>query len=511
MANIVSPNAGYSLEQKAPIGAVVLVITLSVLALAGCSLLRQATPTPTPPPVIPTATPEEPASSPTAAPQPTPTSARSILGPAPVSDTTYLHEPFAREQCGACHDLLNKEDPTQLWGGVVEVCRVCHWQKIDGVQPSHIHAPFPEGKCLTCHNPHTSAQAFLLRAPQGQLCRECHDEPDKQPHPPIAPEECLLCHSGHGSEQRAILREPQAQLCARCHADHIQEGAAFQPHAEKARDCTLCHKPHTGEFKFDPNRVAEGCKACHPDVFSAELQVAHKPVEAGFCLRCHDFHQEQQFALLAKPQPDICRNCHEVGKPVEQTHPPIAPGECLLCHSGHGGEHKALLRKPERDMCATCHEDKLVAVGTNVKAHFENENLPLCDSCHNPHNGSQDPVELTASCGQCHTDQIPSISAMRQGSPGIHQPLREEGCVACHEFHGLDAGYPIASTPVNELCMECHATLSHGAHPLSGRPDPWHGGELACDSCHSPHDTPFSDNLLASGDALCLQCHELGR
>lgn len=503
--NSIPPGTGLRFKGRLLVGVAGLVTILFVLALARRSLFNQDMPTPTPPPV--TVTPEEPpANSPPVQPQPTPTSPANVLGPASVTDTTYLHDPFAEEQCGTCHDLLNPGNPQQLWGPVVEVCRVCHWQVIDVEQPTHIHDPFPEGKCLTCHAPHASGEAFLFKAPQEQVCRECHEEPTEQPHPSVAPGECLLCHAGHGSEQQAILREPQATLCARCHADHTVENAAFGPHVEEARECTLCHKPHTGEFQ--DQAVVDGCRECHEDVMTAVQPVPHEPVTEGECLACHVFHQEEQFALLAKPQPAICRDCHELGEPVEQTHPDVALGECLLCHTGHGGEHMALLRKDERALCATCHEGQIAAVQTSVKPHFESGDLPLCDRCHNPHDGSQDPIEMTEGCAQCHADQAPPIPALRQASLSIHEPVREEGCVACHDFHKLEAGRPVVSVPVNDLCLECHADLPHEAHPVSGQPDPWHGGELSCNSCHSPHDTPFLANLLVSGDALCLQCHQ---
>lgn len=495
------------LVKRTSVGILGLVCALVMLALASCTIFRRSTPTPMLPPPLSVTPERQPVNPPLARVEPTPTSPEKVLGPAPITDTTYLHQPFAEEQCGTCHDLRNRENPKALWGPVVEVCRICHWQILDAPQPSVIHDPYPEGECLTCHDPHASGQVFLLKAPQDQVCRECHEEPAQQPHPSIASEECLLCHAGHGSEQQAILREPQTVLCARCHADHTQENVAFRPHAEEARECTLCHQPHTGEFQ---DQVAlNGCGECHEDVMTAVPPVPHEPVADNECLTCHVFHQAEQFALLAQPQPALCRDCHEPGEPVEQTHPDIAAGECLLCHTGHGSTQAVLLRKEERTLCATCHEDQVLAGPMNVAAHFENEKLPLCDTCHNPHNGSQDAIQVAEGCARCHTDETPSLPALRQASLDIHQPMREEGCAACHDFHAVEAGYPIGDVPVNELCLACHEDLTHNAHPVSRKPDPWHGGELSCVSCHSPHDTPFPADLLVSGDALCLQCHQL--
>lgn len=504
---LVPLNAGRKFNGVVSVGSAILVVFLAVFALTRCSLLSQNTSIPTPLPSTATATlGAGPANSSPTQPRPTATSPAAVLGPAPITDTTYLHDPFAKEQCGTCHDLLNRENPKALWGPVVEVCRVCHWQVIDTAQPSHIHDPFPEGECLTCHAPHASGEAFLLKAPQAQVCRECHAEASEQPHPSIASEECLLCHAGHGSEQQAILREPQARLCARCHADHTIENAAFEPHAERAGECTFCHQPHTGEFQAQV--VTEGCGECHYDVFTAEPAIPHKPVQSNFCLLCHNFHQEEQFALLSQPQPAVCRECHALGEPVEQTHPDIAAGECLLCHASHGGEQMALLRKNERNLCATCHADQVVASQTSVEPHFTGEDLPLCDSCHNPHDGSQDPIEVAEGCAQCHPDQTPPISDLQEASSDIHQPMRRTGCIGCHGFHELEAGQPIGDRSVDDLCLLCHEGMSHEAHLVSAPSDPWHGGELTCVSCHSPHETPFQANLLVSQDELCDKCHE---
>lgn len=509
MTHLLSPVTGRSSKRKLSGVIAALVISLSLLALSGCGLIGGNTPTPTPPPST-TVTPEEqPANSSPAQPQPTATPLTDVLGPAPVTDTTYLHPPFAQEQCGTCHDLTNKENPKELWGPVVEVCRVCHWQVIDAEQPSHIHDPFPEGECLSCHAPHASGEAFLFKAPQGEVCRECHDEVPEQPHPPIATEECLLCHAGHGSEQEVILREPMADLCARCHADHTQEGVAFGPHAEEAQECSLCHDPHTGEFQDQVE--TNGCGECHEEVVQANPRVPHDPVSDDECLKCHVFHQEDQYALLAKPQPAICRGCHEPGKPGAQTHPRIAQGECLLCHAGHGNEQEAILRKDERELCSTCHDDKVVATASSIEDHFNSEDLPLCDNCHDPHNGTHDPIDLAEGCSQCHTDEAPPITALREASQDIHKPMREEGCVACHDFHKVQVDHPIGDVSATDLCLECHEDLPHDAHPVSGEPDPWHGGDLSCASCHSAHDTQYPANVLVPGDALCLECHELGQ
>lgn len=501
------PNGGRAV--KACLSAGVLIIVLVAIgAVLRFGLLQGNTEAPTPPPL---ATPSPGVVSPgplRVQATPTPPAA---LGPAPVTDTTYLHEPFALEQCGTCHDLLNVEDPEALWGPVVEVCRVCHWQTLDAPQPTFIHDPYPEGECLDCHEPHASGQPFLLLKPQPQVCLDCHEDfpPDGQPHPDLAAGECLLCHAGHGSATQAILRKPQSDLCTRCHADHVVEGPVFVAHTEEqARECATCHDPHTGEPQ-DAIGTA-GCRQCHEDIFVATPAVSHEPVEEQDCLACHDFHRREHVDLLRQDQPETCTRCHEEEQPLEQPHPQLAAGECLLCHTGHGGQQAALLRREERSLCGTCHEEQVTPMALRVTEHFRDENLPACDTCHDPHQGSvKAGWELAEACGGCHTDALPSRMALAANSPIVHEPLREEGCIACHDFHTVEQDRPL-EVAVNTLCLDCHEDVQHDAHPVSGAQDRWNGGPLTCVSCHAPHDSPYPAELRLPGDALCLKCHGFG-
>ncbi len=467
-----SPGYGRWLNDRFGLVFVALLI-LVVSAVASCT---REVPSPTPPPVstTPAETPSGPAARPTA------TSPRGILGPAPVSDTTFLHEPFAQEQCGTCHDLQNPENPQALWApSILESCRLCHWREIDGPQPTNIHPPFPQGECLTCHDPHASGEAFLLQKPQGELCRDCHTTPRQQSHPSIAEEECVLCHAGHGSEQEAMLREPQADLCVRCHADHTRENVAFRPHAQVAQDCALCHDPHTGGMVS--NVAQEGCRQCHEDVFTAEVAVSHAPVQGGLCLSCHDFHQREQFVLLKEPQPDVCRQCHAPGDPVEQTHPETAPGECSLCHTGHGGEHDALLRRAETDLCATCHT---VSTHGNIDAalHFQGQFQVDCTACHNPHG----PVGNLALIRDEINDNQVTFTA-RTGEDSFDEPDDDN---------------------TDDLCATCHTATSHNRVP-SNRDEAEHFEGATCTNCHGHNlddQAETVDGFLLER-AFCTQCH----
>lgn len=215
-----------------------------------------------------------------------------------------------------------------------------------------------------------------------------------------------------------------------------------------------------------------------------------------WCLKCHNVHAAQQ------PSPNaLCQQCHE----DLQIH---MEASCADCHDPHGvTKQAALLRGETRMLCAECHDDKVEPSDQQVVAHFQHEDLPDCATCHEPHQASMRGMEVTEACAGCHTDVMPSATTLAAIPPVVHEPLREEGCPACHDFHAVKQDRPLA-VAVNTLCLDCHSDLEHDAHPVSGRRDIWHGGLLSCVSCHAPHDSPYQAELLLAGDALCLQCHK---
>lgn len=233
---------------------------------------------------------------------------------------------------------------------------------------------------------------------------------------------------------------------------------------------------------------------------TATLEAADNPhgnytTGTTWCLKCHNMHVAQQ------PSPNaLCQECHE----DVQIH---MEASCADCHDPHGGTEKlALLRGEVRSLCVECHDDKVAPSEQQVGAHFQHEDLPECETCHEPHQGSMKGMELTEACAGCHTDVMPSEATLAAVPPVVHEPLRGEGCRACHDFHAVKRDRPLA-VAVNTLCFECHDDLRHDAHPVSGKRDAWHGGLLTCVSCHAPHDSPFQTELRLAGDALCLQCH----
>jgi predicted CXXCH cytochrome family protein len=127
---------------------------------------------------------------------------------ATLSVNSFLHKPYAEENCDACHAgrmRLTRRDS--------DVCMGCH----AGVQTAHarMHGPVAAGACLWCHAPHESAHAPLLRGPDRDVCAKCHtpallDATGVEAHADRT-RSCLECHMGHGGEEpymlRAVLRQ----------------------------------------------------------------------------------------------------------------------------------------------------------------------------------------------------------------------------------------------------------------------------------------------------------------
>lgn len=155
--------------------------------------------------------------------------------------------------------------------------------------------------------------------------------------------------------------------------------------------------------------------------------------------------------------------------------------------------------------------------------------LPAAAADRPPHRGFD-----AASCAKCHAD-------LTQGKKYIHEPVRVS-CTICHDPQASDMPRMLRA-PTNDLCLECHlqgerpgatvalfngrvkvpGALLRGMRPLpvrAGHPVPDHPvfvpaaiglPEINCLSCHKPHASDGSPQLLVSGAAgrkgLCGTCH----
>jgi predicted CXXCH cytochrome family protein len=155
--------------------------------------------------------------------------------------------------------------------------------------------------------------------------------------------------------------------------------------------------------------------------------------------------------------------------------------------------------------------------------------LPAAGADRPPHRGFD-----AASCAKCHAD-------LTEGKKYIHQPVRVS-CTICHDPQASEVPKMLRAA-TNDLCLECHGAgerpgatvalfngrvkvpgaLLRGLRPLpvrAGHPEPYHPvfvpagmglPEINCLSCHTPHASDGSPQLLVSGAAgrkgLCVKCH----
>jgi len=121
-----------------------------------------------------------------------------------VAAVSYIHPPYAENQCDACHKSKLRFTRRDASG-----CTSCH-TTVPG-EYRHMHGPVAANACLWCHTPHESAFPHLLRESDRTLCTRCHTQAllstERVPAHADESRGCLECHSGHGSSARFMLKD----------------------------------------------------------------------------------------------------------------------------------------------------------------------------------------------------------------------------------------------------------------------------------------------------------------
>lgn len=289
-------------------------------------------------------------------------------------------------------------------------------------------------------------------------CANCHEEISKQfarsTHGSLAGfeyktahEQCESCHgagSAHAESGAAEAiqgfkdgSDPQAnQTCLACHrgSGHVLEWAG-SVHAQSGVGCASCHKIHQSREVAPGMMRAEGLVSSH----------ATAPARKG---------------SLAKPQPDLCYDCHKEQRAqfMQSSRHPVREGymQCSSCHNVHGANLGAV-RSAERtnDLCTSCHKRQ---AGPFVFEHAPVEES--CMTCHNPHG-------------------TVANNLLKQGEPFL--------CLQCHEMHfhaarvttGQPYYLPLAGSDnangptsfmgaYNTRCSNCHNKVHGSDLPSQG-------------------------------------------
>jgi predicted CXXCH cytochrome family protein len=180
--------------------------------------------------------------------------------------------------------------------------------------------------------------------------------------------------------------------------------------------------------------VLKRCEGCHDFAALRGAKVAHAPVKAGECFRCHTPHASSRPHLLLQGGADLCFGCHEKERKTfdaATVHAPVRKGECLACHAPHGSENKALAVKAGPELCLSCHARQRALAGARwVHDPFKSGD---CDACHRPHASAEkalltEPVPKL--CGGCHDVEGDGLKPKHGGKAPAAR------CLECHDPHG---------------------------------------------------------------------------
>ena len=230
-----------------------------------------------------------------------------------------------------------------------------------------------------------------------------------------------------------------SDTCKTCHEEMFKKFEAtahwkitLGRHEESARGCEACHGPGKAHVE------AGGDKS---KIFTF---AGADPAEASRrCLSCHEYGEEH--ANFTRSQ----HNSNEVS--------------CVACHSPHHAkEAQYLLVEKLPGLCYSCHTETRQDFQRPFR-HRVDQGLVRCSDCHNPHSGSlTKQLRATAAqdqvCFKCHADKAGPFTFE-------HQPVKTEGCVACHSPHGSTNPRLLKRAQMNLLCLECHTLTQDTGAP----------------------------------------------
>ena len=226
---------------------------------------------------------------------------------------------------------------------------------------------------------------------------------------------------------------------------------------------------------------------------------------ADTCLKCHDADREV-------PVTEIFSTPHANRADADS---PFADKQCETCH-GPGGAHGKRMKRgeerppmfdfdpkahPAKDIdgkCLACHDDR--HRGDWVGGPHERNGV-TCVACHDVHakrDPMTDPLTQNQTCTGCHKKQL---AESRQVSA---HPTREGdmACTSCHAPHDAKGSEALlAKNTTNELCYDCHAEKRG--------PFLWEHAPATedCLPCHKPHGSNHAALLTRSAPLLCQSCH----
>ncbi len=425
--------------------------------------------------------------------------------------------------CTVCHDIHEANTRPLLVMGKEEnqLCLACHMEKLGETMP---------GGQVRSHG-----QQPVLSADQRAVVKAWET--------PVGPNGellCVTCHKVHGSHSQDSMVAFGAMFddtCSACHPDqrsvlgtthdlrtnHPDEENVLGMNPVEHGACSACHLAHgyARELVVTAGDVTGECVSCHRENACASAY----PVEGAAhpdtrCADCHDPHTRRHDNYLAKAEPELCSECHEVqaklvGGPHDmRENPAVWPaaaaesgGLCLSCHVAHGGERPDLFRvrgeEPvgnHDDVCLVCHADAAWGADTTIAAIHPQQISPEQEKVELALVPTDEAGNMRMGCRTCHNAHGPSdprhLARVTEDQPG------ERLCLHCHERKHLIKYTGHSSDRLMRLgfdvdsCKPCHAMHARPGGTWGQMLSPRFlleseltvpqnvGGRLPCLACH---------------------------
>jgi DmsE family decaheme c-type cytochrome len=263
----------------------------------------------------------------------------------------------------------------------LEVCADCHQDKIETMQASphgqaaDSRSPFGQHGCETCHGPgeiHFKTEGNCAFSMTGRY--------------------------GEGVEQRN-------NVCLGCHKGGERMHWLSSTHEVEGLACVSCHSIHERNDVIHRTSQTEVCFKCHKDIRAQTFRASTHPIQENkvICSDCHNAHGSVGPSSLKQYTiNENCYSCHaEKRGPFLWEHYP-ASEDCTLCHRVHGSNHQALLNKPGPQLCQQCHATVLgTGAGPHVNNFYDLDETNAgrmrfivganCANCHSKVHGSNHP------------------------------------------------------------------------------------------------------------------------
>jgi hypothetical protein len=285
-----------------------------------------------------------------------------------------------------------------------------------------LHVVGQEMKCVACHKVPAKGEQNHMTMPTVKSCMKCHDGIDPKKEPAHRVEAFVKDGNPVWSKVTALPAEVKFS-----HKNHIDAKV----------ECATCHQgiENSKEVSSRLRVDMKGCMDCH-----AKTKVTAKA--SNNCASCHTtISKEWKPENHSKDWTQL--HGREIGFAAQSS-----TATCNLCHT--------------QQSCLQCHKDQPPKNHTNFwreRGHGVTADLDPkgCKVCH-----TED------SCVRCHQTIAPKSHRANfesQHCVGCHEPLKDNGCFACHKNTRSHATAPNApSNKVHEIatantCRDCHFGL----------------------------------------------------